>query len=164
MGYEILWSLLRTPTLGVRVSLPLGWNTCLLINFDIENFGWKTCEVEKGSIILLIFSCGRAFNVGGWGLVRLILYTSLQLQIPCTYSLPTLHIYSTSNQRRVWNSVKHLRWSFFAEIVNALTLIWVGFLGVPLEVEGRGKITPPCLKLIRVMLETWNLTRKYTHI
>ena len=140
MGHEILWSLLRTPTLGVRVSLPLGWNTCLPINFDIENFGWKTCEVEKGSIILIIFSCGRAFNVGGWGLVRLILYTSLQLQIPCTYSLPILHIYSTSNRRCVWNRVEHLRWSFFAEIVNVLTLIWVGFLGVCFE--GEVKLPP----------------------
>ena len=65
MGREYLSSLLSTPTLGVPVSLPLGWNTRLPINFNIENFGWKTCEVEKGSIILLIFSCGRAFNVGG---------------------------------------------------------------------------------------------------
>ena len=32
--------------------------------FCIENFGSKTCEVEKGSISLLIFSCGQAFNVG----------------------------------------------------------------------------------------------------
>ena len=136
MGHEILWSLLGTLALGVRVLLLLGLNTCLRINLDIENFGWKTCELQKASIILLIFSCGHAFNVGGWGLVRLILYTSLQLQIPCTYSLPTLHIYSTSNRRRVWNPVEHLRWSFFAEIVNVLTLIWVGFLGVCFEVEG----------------------------
>ena len=57
--------LVKDSDTGVRVSLPLGWNTCLLINFDIENFGWKTCEVEKESIILLAFSCGRAFNVGG---------------------------------------------------------------------------------------------------
>ena len=116
--HEILWFLLRTLTLGVRVLLPLGWNTCLPINFDIENFGWKTCEVEKGGIILLIFSCGGAFNVGGWGLVRLVLYTSLQLQILCTYSLPTLYIYSTSDRRRIWNPVEHLRWRFFAEIVS----------------------------------------------
>ena len=28
-----------------------------------------------------------------------------------------------------------------------------------------GKITPPsCLKLVRIMLETWYLVRKYTHI
>ena len=140
MGHEILWSLLRAPTLGVRVSLPLGWITCLPINFDIENFGWKTCEVEKGSIILLIFSCRRAFKVGGWGLVRLILYSSLQLQIPCTYSLPTLHIYSTSNRRCVWNPVEHLRWSFFTEIANVLTLIWVGFLGACIEVGGEVKL------------------------
>ena len=51
--------------MGVRVSLLLGWNSCLPISFDIENFGWKTCELEKRSIILLIFSFGRAFNVGG---------------------------------------------------------------------------------------------------
>ena len=57
--------LVKDSDTGVRVSLPLGWNTCLPINFDFENFEWKTCEVEKGRIILLIFSCGRAFNVGG---------------------------------------------------------------------------------------------------
>ena len=35
-----------------------------------------------------------------------------------------------------------------------LTLIWVGFLGVRFEVGG-GKITPPpCLKLVRTVLET----------
>ena len=36
----------------------------LPMNFDIKNFVWKTYEGEKGSIILLIFSCGGAFNVG----------------------------------------------------------------------------------------------------
>ena len=67
-----------------------------------------------------------------------ILYTSLQLQMPCAYSLPTL--------------------SFFAEMVNVLTLVWVAFLGVRFEVGrggvGWGKITPPGLKLIKIMLET----------
>ena len=42
-----------------------------------------------------------------------------------------------------------------------LTMIWVGFLGVRFE-EG-DKITP-CLKLVRTMLKTSNLSRKYTHI
>ena len=110
--------MLRTLTLEVRVYLPLRWNTCLPINFDIENFGCK--KVEKRNIILIIFSCRRAFNVGGWGSVRLVLYTSVQLQKPCTHSLPTLHICSTSNRRRIWNPVEHLRWSVFAEIVNTL--------------------------------------------
>ena len=118
--YEILWFLLRTLTLEVRVYLPLRWNNCLPINFDIENFGCKTCKVEKRSIILLIFSCRGAFNVGGWGLVPLVLYTSVQLQTPCTHSLPTLHICSSSNRRSIWNSVEHLRRRDFAEIVNAL--------------------------------------------
>ena len=49
-----------------------------------------------------------------------------------------------------------------------LTLIWVGFLGVRFEVVGGGggKITapPPCLKPVRIMLETLNLPRKYTFI
>ena len=45
---------------------------------------------ERGYfVILLIFSCGSDFNVGRWGLVRLVLYTSLRLQSLCTYSLPT---------------------------------------------------------------------------
>ena len=46
-----------------------------------------------------------------------------------------------------------------ARLQGSLILIWVGFLGVRFEVGG--KITP-CLKLVRVMLETWNLARKYT--
>ena len=44
-----------------------------------------------------------------------------------------------------------------------LTLIWVDFFGVHFEVGGGGgcKITPPpCLKLVRIMLETSNLARK----
>ena len=45
-----------------------------------------------------------------------------------------------------------------------LALIWVGFLGVRSEVGGRGGKLLPCLKLVRVMLETWNLVRQYTHI
>ena len=47
-----------------------------------------------------------------------------------------------------------------------LTLIWVGFLEVRFEVGGRGggKITLPVLKLIRILLETWNLARKYARI
>ena len=51
-----------------------------------------------------------------------------------------------------------------------LTLIWVGFLVACFEVEvGGGKITPPPpihprLKLVRIILETWNLVRKFTPI
>ena len=37
------------------------------------------------------------------------------------------------------------------------------FLGIRFQVEGGG--TPsPCLKLVRIMLETSNLVRKYTQI
>ena len=44
-----------------------------------------------------------------------------------------------------------------------LTLIWVGFLGVRFEVGWGVKLpTPPGLKLVRIMLETSNLARKYT--
>ena len=50
-------------------------------------------------------------NVGRWGLVRLVLYTSLHQS--CTYSLPTLHIYSTSNRRHIWNLVEHLHHELF---------------------------------------------------
>ena len=40
----------------------------------------------------------------------------------------------------------------------------VGFLGVCFGMGvGWDKITSPCLKLVRVMLETWNLVRMYTH-
>ena len=45
-----------------------------------------------------------------------------------------------------------------------LTLIWVGFLEVRFEVGGGGKITLFVLKLVRILLETWNLARKYARI
>ena len=50
----------KFPFLVLQVVL----HTCLPINFDIENVGCKTCEVEKRSIILLNISCRRSFNVG----------------------------------------------------------------------------------------------------
>ena len=58
------------------------------------------------------------------------------------------------------NIVKILR---FETIL--LTLICVGFLGVPLE-GGIEELLPPrpCLKRVRIMLETSNLARKYIHI
>ena len=43
----------------------------------------------------------------------------------------------------------------------ALTLICVGFLGIRFEVGS--KITH-CRKLVRILLEAWNLVRKYRHI
>ena len=43
------------------------------------------------------------------------------------------------------------------ELFLPLTIIWVGFLGV--HFEGGSKIIP-CLKPIRIMLETSNLARK----
>ena len=49
-------------------------------------------------------------------------------------------------------------------IIWGLTLIWVGFLGVRFEVGGEGVKLLPCLKLVKIMLETLNLTRKYTLI
>ena len=46
-----------------------------------------------------------------------------------------------------------------------LTLIWVDFLGVLFEMEGGGGVKlPPCLRLVKITLETSNLTRKYKHI
>ena len=48
-------------------------------------------------------------------------------------------------------------------LYTKLTLIWVGFLGFRFEVGEGGKITPR-LKLVRIMLETLNLARKYTPI
>ena len=53
---------LRTPTLEVRVQLPLGWNTYLLFNFDIVNFAWKIDEGEAESIVLLFFVLWWCFN------------------------------------------------------------------------------------------------------
>ena len=58
------------------------------------------------------------------------------MHLQSTYT-PHLH-YSTSNQRRIWNPVEHLPWSFIAEIVNVfgvfnplgLKLIWRLRLGL----------------------------------
>ena len=53
----------------------------------------------------------------------------------------------------------------FAWLVS-LTLIWVGFLGVGFEVgRGGGELPPPpYIKLVKIMPETSNLARKYTHL
>ena len=46
-----------------------------------------------------------------------------------------------------------------------LTLTRVGFLWVHFEMGcGTGKITALSLKLVTIMLNIWNLVRKYTHI
>ena len=47
-GEKNFETLLRTPTMAVRVQLPLGWNTYLLFNSDIVNFVCKTDEGEAG--------------------------------------------------------------------------------------------------------------------
>ena len=41
--------------MAVRVQLPVGWNTYLLLNTDIVNFVWKTNEGMGESIVLLKF-------------------------------------------------------------------------------------------------------------
>ena len=41
-------------------------------------------------------------------------------------------------------------------VSNTLTLIWVGFLGVCFAVRGEVLKLSPCLKLVRIMLETQN--------
>ena len=47
--------------------------------------------------------------------------------------------------------------------MQLLTLISLDFVRGSFWGGEEGKITP-CLKLVRIMLETWNLLRKYTHI
>ena len=51
---------------GVRVQLPLGWNTLLPINFDIENFVLKACEGDhkffSAEVLLMSVGKGRC----GW--------------------------------------------------------------------------------------------------
>ena len=48
------------------------------------------------------------------------LRTSLRLRFPCTYSLPTPRIHSTSGRIRIWSPVRSLWWGFHAEAVNVL--------------------------------------------
>ena len=46
-----------------------------------------------------------------------------------------------------------------------LTLITAGFLGVRFGVGGGGGVGGgACLKLVRIMLEIWDLVRKYVHM
>ena len=58
-------------------------------------------------------------NVDRWELVWLVLYTSPHHS--CTCSLPTLHIYCTSNRRHNWNLVEHLHHELFCRIVNMVS-------------------------------------------
>ena len=54
--------------------------------------------------------------------------------------------------------------SFWILKFNFLTLIWVGFLVVHIVVGVWGEYNYSCLKLVIIMLETWNLVHKYTCI
>ena len=74
--------------------------------------------------------------------------------------MPICIMYTSSS---LYSSIiwKRLRFYYFMKYIVVfihLTLIWVGFLGVGWGVGG--KITPLCLKLVRIMLETSNLARK----
>ena len=108
--HEILRSLLRTPTQGVRVQLTLGWNTCLTINFDIENFGWKTCEVEKESIILVML-VGEGWC--GWFYTPVCTSHALTVYLHSTFTVPPIGD-TFGIQSNICTT------SFFAEIVNVL--------------------------------------------
>ena len=71
---------LRTPTLVVRVQLPLGRNTYLVFNTDIVNFVWKTDEGEAESIALLIFVFWRCLNrrwMRRGGVGQMVLFSSI---------------------------------------------------------------------------------------
>ena len=49
--------------------------------------------------------------------------------------------------------ILHWRVEYFLCVIGVfIGVIWVGFLGVCVEVLVGGKITPPCLKLVRIML------------
>ena len=61
------------------------------------------------------------------------------------------------------NMLVRYKSNFTVNLIAFLTLIWVGFLGVRFEVDGRGKTTP-CLKPVRIMLQTSNLARMCTPI
>ena len=61
---------MRTPTLAIRVHLPLGWNTYLLFNTDIVKFVWKTDEVGRQKALFCNFLFfGGASIFGRWGVV-----------------------------------------------------------------------------------------------
>ena len=77
----------------------LGRNTCLPINSDIENFGWKTCAVEKGSISLVMF-----VDEGwcGW------FYTPVRI-----YKFHALTVYLSSSINEVTRPVLNLLLFFF---------------------------------------------------
>ena len=108
--HEILRSFLRTPTQGFRVQLTLGWNTCLPINFDFENVGWKTCEVEKGSIILVTL-VGEAWR--GWFYTPICTNHALTVYLHSTFTVPPIR--DTSGiQSNMCTMI------FFAEMINVL--------------------------------------------
>ena len=46
---------LRTPTLAVRVQLPLGWNTYLFFNTDMGTLIGKPMKRRQNVFVLLIF-------------------------------------------------------------------------------------------------------------
>ena len=79
------------------------------------NFVWKTCEMEEGRIILLIFSCGGAFNVGGVGFIHQSAVTN-SMHLQSTYTKHLQHLPSETHSE----FTRNLRWNFFTEMINVL--------------------------------------------
>ena len=79
---------MKTPTLVVRVQLPLGCNTYLLFNSDIVNFVGKIDEGEAKNIVLVIFDLLWRLNcrwVRVGGVEQIILFRTRR---NCTFFQP----------------------------------------------------------------------------
>ena len=93
-----LWdpSWVKTPTLAVRVQLPLGWNIYWLFNSDIVNFVWKTDEGEAESTVLLIFVLWKCFNrrwVRAGGVGQKVLFRASWNRILFRLDISTFYFY-----------------------------------------------------------------------
>ena len=133
-------------------KLPSNWLDCWVIFFQI---GETTLRVDKKmSSRHLTYPPTRSFplllNIS-WILTWRV--PDFKLGILSTKFLVKCVVFTLSLTLYIFNSSVYIS-------LSSLTLIWMGFLGVHFEV-GVSKFTP-CLKLVRIMLETWNLVREYT--
>ena len=140
--------LFRTP--NERTLIPSGENPCASMVFKHQY--WKRYRE------LLEWKKYRAFWVKG-----VATHTKKMVYYFQRFGKSYTRIQSWNSQVIFWgNYLPSKRYSFtlHKKWSVPLTLIYLGFLEVCFEVGGR-KITP-CLILVRIMLETKTLARKYT--
>ena len=141
---------------------------------QIRSFLWIWPHLLKKSLMENFIFCAYVWGMechkriaSLWTNLLILIFNNFEYNFEYNFFLVFICI-TMSNQRSHPMEANKLLWrtnqvtDFY--MIEAWTLIWVGFLWVWVEVGGGGSKITACLKLVRIMLETWNLVGKSTRM